>query len=84
MQTEMVVIRDSKADCYNNPWYTRTLGEAERNFRELVNDKETLVGKYPEDYDLYKIGTYDQKNGTITVLDTPQHVCKGVSLVRQS
>lgn len=39
-----------------------------------------MVGKYPDDYDLYYIGKYDDSSGKIEPLDTPQHVVKAIQL----
>lgn len=83
MQLRIYSIRDSKGEIFNNPFFNKTHGEAERNFRDLVNDKQTTVGRHPEDYDLYHIGEYDDNTGKIQPLDTPQHIVKAVQLVQK-
>lgn len=75
-------IRDSKAEVYNTPFFSKTHGEAERNFAQLTRDDKSMVNKYPEDYDLYHIGTYDDLSGVFTGLDTPQHIVKAVNLIK--
>jgi len=80
MTQKVFAIRDQKAEVFNRPFFNKTHGEAERNFRELVNDKENLVGKYPEDYDLYYLGDYDDSTGLIKTLDTPQHIIKAIQV----
>ena len=84
MQQEIFTIRDSKAGSYGIPFYSPTPGTAERQLRELTNDPQSMVHKYPEDYDLYKIGSYNQLTGNLEKLDTPQHICKAISLKKQS
>jgi len=84
MNQDIFTIRDSKADSYGIPFYSPTPGTAERQLKDLTNDPQSMVCKYPEDYDLYKIGSYNQLTGNITKLDTPQHVCKAISLKKQS
>lgn len=74
-------IRDSKGEVYNVPFFQKSHGEAERNFRELVNDKQSMPSKYPEDFDLYWIGDYDDTTGKLIPVDTPQHCVKAVQLV---
>lgn len=74
-------IRDSKAEIFNFPFFQKTHGEAERTFLQLVNDETTQIGKFPEDFDLYYLGTYDDQSGKVDVLDTPQHITKAISLV---
>jgi len=39
-----------------------------------------MVAKYPEDYDLYYLGEYNDQNGLISPLDTPQHMLKAISV----
>lgn len=80
MQTKIYSIRDSKGEVFNFPFYKKTHGEAERDFRSLVNDEKSTVWQYPEDYDLYFIGTYDDETGKIEALPTPQHIVKAVSV----
>lgn len=81
MTRKVYTVRDSKAEVFNNPFYQTTHGEAERTFKALAQNKESMVGKYPEDYDLYYIGEFDDVKGNIMTLDTPQHIVKAVQLL---
>lgn len=74
-------IRDSKAEMYNVPFFNKTHGEAERNFKQLVNDEKSMVHKYPDDYDLYHIGQYDDDKGVLIALSTPEHILKASNCV---
>lgn len=76
MELKAFSIRDQKAEIFNTPFFQKTHGEAERSFRELVQDPKSMVHKYPDDYDLYYLGTYNDQNGLISPVDTPQHVLK--------
>lgn len=73
-------IRDSKGEVYNQPFFKKTHGEAERDFTTLVKDQKSTVALYPEDFDLYFIGEYDDNSGTLKPLDTPQHVLKAAAI----
>lgn len=84
MKLKVFSIRDSKAQIFNQPWFARTHGEAERNFEQLVRDEKSTIYQYPEDYDLYHIGEYDDETGLVTSLDTPKHVAKAVHLTLAS
>lgn len=59
-------IYDTKAEHYGNPVFIRTDGEARRMFGQVANDKETEIGRHPEDFILYRIGTWDAETGTLT------------------
>lgn len=80
MELKIFTIRDSKGEIFHPPFYCKTHGEAERTFRELAKDPNSLISKYPEDYDMYALGTYDNNTGKIAAIDTPQHVVKAVNL----
>lgn len=84
MKLNMYSLYDAKAEIFHPPFYKHTHGEAERDTRTLVNDGKSMVNKYPEDYDLYHVGTYDDKTGKIDSLDTPIHQIKCIQLVEKS
>lgn len=58
-------IYDVKAENYNPPFFVHTVGIAIRHFQELANDEQTMICKYPEDYTLYDIGTFDDSCGIL-------------------
>jgi len=74
-------IRDSKSETFNTPFFKRAHGEAERDFSAVVRDNKTTPGQFPEDYDLYHVGTYDDHTGVFHPLDTPQHMLKGTAVL---
>lgn len=80
MTQKMFAIMDSKAEVYNFPFAKLSHGEAERDFKTLCNDDKTTVFKYPEDFDLYYLGTFDTTTGKMECLPTPQHIVKAVAL----
>jgi len=69
-------IRDSKSESFNQVWMKNTHGEAERDFRRLASDEKTMVGMFPDDYDLYYLGQWDTTTGILKPLAAPQHVLK--------
>jgi len=58
-------IYDTKAEHYGNPVFIRTDAEARRMFSQVANDMQTEIGKHPEDFILYRIGTWDAENGNL-------------------
>jgi len=80
VQLKMFSIRDTKAEIFNPPFFKHTHGEAERDFSTLVNDEKSMPSKYPEDYDLYYVGTYDDQTGKLSPVDTPEHLIKAIQV----
>jgi len=81
MQHKIYSVRDSKAEVYLQPFLQKTHGEAERSFLRLAKDDKTNVGQFPEDFDLYHVGSFDDQTGVIENLATPQHVVKAAHLI---
>jgi len=80
MRYKMFAIRDSKAEFYNQPFFQHSRLEAERTFLSLARDEKSTISKYPEDYDLYYLGEYDNIHGKLFPLDTPEHIVKAANL----
>ncbi|AZL82880.1 nonstructural protein [Apis mellifera associated microvirus 26] len=83
MLQKLFAIRDSKTEYFGSPFCKATHGEAERDFRTLVNDEKTNLNQYPEDYDLYYLGEYDNNSGKFETLETPQHLMKAIQVKKQ-
>lgn len=76
-------IRDQKGEVFNLPFFKITHGQAERDFESLVNDGKSTLNAYPEDFDLYHIGEYDDQKGTFIPMETPTHLIKAVQLYKK-
>lgn len=77
---QMYSIYDSKAEIFHPPYFNKTHGEAERTFGQIVNDEKTQIGQFPEDYDLYHVGEYNDGTGQFTLPDSPKHMLKAIAL----
>jgi len=62
-------IFDIKAKVYGNPFYMSHNGEAQRAFGDLVKDQQSTVSKHPEDYQLFKLATFDNVSGKFTPIN---------------
>lgn len=82
MELKAYSIRDSKGEIYHNPFFKHTHGEAERDFTTAVNDDKSTLHQFPDDFDLYHIGSYDNQTGVFKALATPQHIQKAVHVKR--
>lgn len=59
MTQQLYTVYDAKAEAYLQPFATNTHGLAERMFSEMVNTQGHQFNRFPEDYTLYHIGTFD-------------------------
>lgn len=82
MTVGLYSIQDARAACFAFGVFTaRTTGEAERMFETSVKDDKTVFNKYPEDFQLYKIGEMDQSLGVVTPLSPIQLVASASHFV---
>lgn len=66
MQTKIFSVFDSKAKAFMAPFTMGTVGMALRSFEEVANNRDHLIGKHPDDFSLYEIGTFDDEFAQIT------------------
>lgn len=62
-------IFDLKAQAWLTPMFFLSIAQAARSFEDVLKDANSEFYKHPEDYVLYKLGTWDERNG---ILDAPQ------------
>jgi len=65
---------DTKAETYSAPFTKLTKGLAIRDFTDAANNSDNMIGKYPHDYALFQIGTWDETCGKITTEATPINI----------
>ncbi len=78
MNHRIFVIFDSKARCYMPPFFMPEVGQAVRVFSDMCNDKSHAFGQHPEDYTLFEIGTFDDREGKL--LQLKASITHGVGL----
>lgn len=92
MLQNLYSLKDSKVGVFNIPFYKRNAGEAERYVKSVVHEDPAKlpgyyidVAKYPNQFDLYCLGSFDDETGKISVYDSPQHIisCEAVKLAGQ-
>ncbi len=66
--TELFAVLDMAAERYNDPFPAPTVAMALREFTRACQNPELDLHKFPEDYALYHIGTFDPTLGEITPL----------------
>lgn len=62
MILKIFAVYDIKSDAYLTPFFFPAVGQAVRAFKDLVADKNTFVGRHPEDYKLVHIGEFDDSS----------------------
>ncbi len=70
-------VYDLKAEAYLQPFFCPTKGLAIRSFTEIINDRNHNFSKYPEDYTLFELGTFDDAKAKFDMFPAPQSLGVG-------
>lgn len=65
MITNIYTIFDSKAGFYNKPFYMVNDAVAMRSMGDMLQDPNTELARNPEDFTLFKLGTYDDQSASL-------------------
>lgn len=79
MLYKLYAVRDSKVG-FMMPTVELNDAVAQRNFAYAVNNNGTM-NYSPNDFDLFRLGTYDTDNAKIVLDDIPELVVSGSSVV---
>jgi len=66
MKLDAFSLRDTKADTFAAPFFVPKPGIAIRLLSQLVQDSRSDLGKYPADFKLYRIGSYNTETAVLT------------------
>ena len=58
-------IYDSAVGAYMRPYVMQSDGQALRTFIDEVAREDSEIGKHPEDYSLFRLGSFDVEKGTL-------------------
>ncbi len=74
---EIVAIFDKAIEGYMRPYFAQSVGQAIRMFIDEVNRPDgSDMGRHPEDYALFHIGTFHDNNGRLEDLE-PRCLARG-------
>ena len=65
MKLNAYTIYDTASATYLRPFFTNADGQAMRSFKDIATDADHDIGKHPEDYTLFRIGTFDDNTGKL-------------------
>lgn len=78
--TDLYSIYDEKSLSYGPPFEAAADQAAGRIFLIMLLDDESQVGRFPADYVLYRVGTWDDRAGLLEG-HTPVFLARGNELV---
>lgn len=72
MKVKLYSVRDIVSKCYKAPFTAVAQGEAIRSFITAVDNPQTQLHQFPDDFELHEIGIWDDETG---VFETTDPVC---------
>lgn len=82
MLNSVYAIYDTGISTWFPPLFFRNKGEALRWFSETVNNAESKLSKYPSDFTLFELGTWNDDNCKFTLLSTPVSIGMAIEFVK--
>lgn len=84
MMLHAYAVLDTKTGAYSQPMFFATDGAAVRAIITVGTDRDTQIGRYPEDFVFYHIGAYDDSTGMLHPLEIRSFGSVASLLVRPS
>lgn len=78
----MYAIRDAKSERYNDPVVCENDAVAQRAFIGSMLVKDSVVATNPEDFAIFRLGTWDDESGGMQLEAFPVMVMTGVDAER--
>lgn len=69
---------DKKIGIFYAPFFCAHTGQALRNWDDLCNNPDTVMGKHPGDFNLYQVGEFDEDTGVFDPFPQPVHVANAI------
>lgn len=76
MISGMFAVFDHKAKVFGKPFYENRVELAVRSVAAGIMDPQSMLSKFPEDFDLYRLGSFNDENGSFDLLPQPEIICK--------
>lgn len=80
MKLNIYSVYDVATQAYKTPWFSQADGEAMRGFKDVCSDAEHPMGQHPEDYTLFRMGTFNDNTGKIEG-EVPEKLLTGLQVV---
>lgn len=81
MKVGIYSIFDSSAQAFNSPVYFPNDGMAIRAFSDTVNGDNSIIAEHPEDFTLFKLGEFNDKDATFDLFATVERISVGVAVL---
>lgn len=71
---KVFLLKDDKSSSYGPPFIDENRGKVIRGIQEELQKGQAVWAKHPQDFTLFEVGEFDQRDGTITMYETKKCV----------
>lgn len=82
VEHKIFAIYDSKAGAYLPPWTSTNAATAARRFEASLESKESDFARFPADYTLFQIGSWDEEFGVMEMDQAPTNLGTALSYIK--
>ncbi len=83
MVLKMFTIYDRKSAIHQPPAYCHSVGHAMRVFMTVFRDPKSVFFQFPEDFQIFEVGSFDDRCAKLTPIGAPRLVCAGTELLEK-
>lgn len=76
-------VRDEKTGVYMRPFFELHIASALRSWTEACNEPTSPFCKFPEDFTLYEVGSFDDLEGHLEALKVPHKVSTASEVLKR-
>jgi len=76
-------VKDMKAGIYLQPQAQKSVADAMRSWEVVANEGESMITKFPNDFRLHHLASFDEETGEITAFNQPQDLGSAADFVRK-
>lgn len=77
-------VHDAKANAFLTPFFMQSAPLAIRAFETTVNDHSTEFNRYPADFQLFEVGSFDDTLGLLHPHSAPKLLVNAISIKQQN
>lgn len=78
---KIFAIYDKKVAIYRYPHFHQNIQDAVRQFQQEVKNPQNPLSQYPEDFDLYQIGQFDETTANIVPVQPAFYIESAINLI---
>lgn len=80
MKSFLFSVHDRASGVYDRPFDARSYAEATRFFSDLAVNPDHPIGKHPDDFTLFCVGTWDDNTGAVDP-QVPEKLINGLEVL---